>query len=132
MRYFIDTNIFIAALTDEPNRGDVAVDFLNLEANFYTSLLNVMELRSVLGKKKQLKHGRVAELERRVTSQVEIVVPDASDMLAANKRHQETLIYPMDCLILACAESQDTALVSFDKELIEAGARSPEEITDDS
>ncbi|SIR87348.1 PIN domain-containing protein [Haladaptatus litoreus] len=91
-----------------------------------------MELRSVLGKKKQLKQERVAELERRVTSQVEIVVPDASDMLAANKRHQETLLYPMDCLILACAESQDTTLVSFDKELIEAGARSPEEIIDDS
>ena len=57
-----------------------------------------MELRSVLGKKKQLKQERVAELERRVTSQVEIVVPDASDMHAANKRHQETLLYPMDCL----------------------------------
>lgn len=72
----------------------------------------------MLSGKKELKQDRVAELERRVTSQVEIIVPDASDMLAANKRHQEILLYPMDCLILACAESQDTTLVWFDKEFM--------------
>jgi len=29
MKAFVDTNVFVASLTDEPGRGDVATEFLN-------------------------------------------------------------------------------------------------------
>lgn len=55
-----------------------------------------------------------------------MVFPDASDIVAANELQSETLLYPMDALILASSESVDCPLVSFDTELINHGAIEPE------
>lgn len=51
MKVFVDTNVFVASLTDEPDRGDVATEFLNRDYDFCTSILNLMEIRSVMTKK---------------------------------------------------------------------------------
>jgi len=52
MRVFVDSNVFVASLTNEPSRGDVATKFLNRDFEFCTSILNLMEIRSVMTKKK--------------------------------------------------------------------------------
>ncbi|WP_436900284.1 type II toxin-antitoxin system VapC family toxin [Halovenus halobia] len=51
-KVFVDTNVFVASLTDEPSRGETATELLNQEHEFCTSILNLIELRSVLTKKK--------------------------------------------------------------------------------
>jgi len=55
MRLFLDTNVFVASLTDEPGRGEFATRLLDRtdEYELHTSLLNLMELRTVLTKKKE-------------------------------------------------------------------------------
>lgn len=40
MRVFVDTNVFIASLADEPGRGAEATAFLNESHEFVTSILN--------------------------------------------------------------------------------------------
>jgi len=47
------------------------------------------------------------------------------DILAVNRLQRETLLYPMDALILAASEATDTTLVVFDAERREHGAVSP-------
>ena len=54
--------------------------------------------------------------------------PDASDMIAANKLQSETLLYPMDALVLSAADTIDATLVSFDAELVEHGAKQPQDV----
>lgn len=56
-----------------------------------------------------------------------MVIPDASDMMDANRLQRETLLYPLDCLILACTQGHDAELVSFDSELRESGASAPQD-----
>jgi len=34
MKVFVDTNVFIASITDEPGRGDVATELLNENHDF--------------------------------------------------------------------------------------------------
>jgi len=46
----------------------------------------------------------------------------------ANQLQDETLLYPMDSLILACAREYDATLVSFDGELVDAGAEHPADV----
>ncbi len=46
-------------------------------------------------------------------------------MMTANQLQTDTLLYPIDCLILACARTHDAKLVSFDAELQVAGAVGP-------
>lgn len=62
MRVLVDTNVLVASLTDEPSRGTVATEFLNGEHEYCTSLLNLMELRSVMTKKKRSEQDRVEEV----------------------------------------------------------------------
>lgn len=49
-------------------------------------------------------------------------------MISANQLQSETLLYPMDALILAAAEAVDATLVSFDSELREHGAERPADV----
>jgi len=94
----------------------------------YVSVLSLMELRSVLSKKKQFERDRITQIENRITSRVTVTFPDASDTMAANRRQSDTLLYPMDALILAAADAVDATLVSFDVDLVEHGAERAESV----
>lgn len=128
MNAFFDTNILVAAVTLDSNRSDDAVRVLNEVENGFTSILNLMELRSVLAKKKSFDRDRIDRIENRISRKSTITFPDASDVIAANRNQAETFLYPMDALILAAADSCAAPLVSFDAELIDYGAVPPDEL----
>lgn len=128
MSLLLDTNILVAAVTLDTDRSADATELLNEVDETYVSVLNLMELRSVLAKKKQFERDRIDQIENRITSRATVTFPDASDMMAANKLQSETLLYPMDALILAAADAIDATLVSFDTELVERGATLPTDV----
>lgn len=128
MRVFVDTNVFVASLTEEPSRGDAATDLLNQDHEFCTSVLNLMEIRSVMTKKKRVEQERVEEVLEDLQSRVDIYAPEISDQIAAYDSQRETLLYTMDCVLLALADDIDATLVTFDGELLDNGAVSPEEL----
>jgi len=130
MKVFVDTNVFIASITDEPGRGDVATELLNENHDFYTSILNLMEIRSVLTKKKRVEQERVEEVLADIYGGVDIYAPEISDQISAYSLQQDTLLYTLDCVLLALAEDIDATLVTFDGELLENGAISPTELTE--
>ncbi|WP_311172860.1 type II toxin-antitoxin system VapC family toxin [Halobellus ordinarius] len=128
MKVFVDTNVFIASITDEPGRGDVATELLNERHEFCTSILNLMEIRSVLTKKKRVEQERVEEVLTDIYGRVDIYAPEISDQISAYTLQQDTLLYTLDCVLLALAEDIDATLVTFDGELLENGAISPSEL----
>jgi len=91
-----------------------------------------MELRSVLSKKKRFERDRIDDIENRITSRMTVTFLDASDMMAANRLQSETLLYPMDEMILSAADAADATLVSFDSELVEDGAELPQRLLDEN
>lgn len=115
-------------MTRDTEHSDAAVALLNEVDDTYVSVLNLMELRSVLSKKKQFDRDRIDQIERRITARTTVTVPDASDMMAANQRQAETFLYPMDALVLVAAEAVDATLVTFDAELVDHGAVLPENV----
>jgi predicted nucleic acid-binding protein len=128
MKVFVDTNVFIASITDEPGRGDVATELLNESHEFCTSILNLMEIRSVLTKKKRVEQQRVEDVLTDIYRRVDIYAPEISDQISAYSLQQDTLLYTLDCVLLALAEDIDATLVTFDGELLENGAISPSEL----
>lgn len=130
MKVFVDTNVFIASITDEPGRGDVATELLNESHEFCTSILNLMEIRSVLTKKKRVEQDRVEEVLTDIYSRVDIYAPEISDQISAYSFQQDTLLYTLDCVLLALAEDIDATLVTFDGELLENGGVQPAELMD--
>jgi len=128
MKLFVDTNVFVASLTDEPGRGDVATELLNESHEFCTSILNLMEIRSVLTKKKRVEQERVEKIVADIYRSVDIYAPEISDQISAYSLQQDTLLYTLDCVLLALAEDIGATLVTFDGELLENGGVSPTEL----
>nr|WP_199722397.1 MULTISPECIES: PIN domain-containing protein [Haloarcula] len=122
----------MAVVTQDSEQSAAARELLNTTENLHVSVLNLMELRSVLSKKKQFERDRVDQIEARITSRTTVTFPDASDMLAANQLQSDTLLYPMDALVLTAADAIEGTLVSFDRELVEQGAVRPEEVLEES
>lgn len=128
MKAFFDTNVLVAAVTNDTDRSADAVRLLNAVDDGYTSILNVMELRSVLAKKKAFERDRIDRIEDRIARKTTVTFPDASDIVAADRIQSESLAYPMDALVLAAAESAGVKLVSFDAELRNLAAVAPEDL----
>lgn len=128
MKLLFDTNVLVAAVTRDSERSGVAIELLNDAAEPYVSTLNLMELRSVLTKKKRFERSRIEQIENRITSRATVTLLDASDMVAANRLQSETLLYPMDAMILAAADAINATLVTFDGELLDHGAEHPEAV----
>jgi len=128
MKVLVDTNVFIASLTEEPARGDVATEFLNQDHDFCTSILNLMEIRSVMTKKKRVEQDRVEDILSDIYTQVDIYAPEISDQISAYSLQQDTLLYTLDCVLLALADDLDATLATFDGELLDNGAVEPSEL----
>lgn len=131
MKAFFDTNVFVAAVTSDTDRSQAAVRLLNETEDGYTSVINLMELRSVLAKKKAFEQDRIDRIEDRIVRKTTIVFPDASDVVAANELQRDSLLYPLDAIVLAAAQTVDGPLVSFDAELLDHGAIAPDELRSD-
>lgn len=127
-RLFLDTNVFVAILDEEPEQAETARKLLNADFEFYTSLLNLLELRTVLVKRKRWEQERAERIIEGISERIEVFVHETSDLLTTNQLQRDTLLYPMDCLILAAAEDADAELVTFDAELLDAGATEPSEL----
>ena len=130
MKLFVDSDVFIASLTDEPQRGETATRLLNRNDEFCTSILNLMEIRSVLTKKKHVEQERVEGVLSDIYTEVEIYAPEISDQISAYERQRDTLLYTLDCVLLALADDVDATMVSFDGELLDNGAISPSDVLD--
>ncbi|WP_458187406.1 type II toxin-antitoxin system VapC family toxin [Haladaptatus sp. NG-WS-4] len=130
MKLFVDTNVFIASLTDEPTRGEIATQLLNEDHDFCTSIINLMEIRSVMTKKKHVEQERVEDVLSDIYNSIDIYAPEISDQITAYELQRENLLYTMDCILLALANDVDAALVTFDGELLDHGGTTPEELVE--
>lgn len=54
--------------------------------------------------------------------------PEISDQIAAYQHQRESLLYTMDCVLLALADDVDATFVTFDGELLDHGSVAPSDI----
>jgi predicted nucleic acid-binding protein len=126
MKLLVDTNVFIASLTDEPERGEAATRLLNCNADLCTSILNLMEVRSVLTKKKARRAGASRKrVIRHLYRDRHLCARNQRPKSRRTNDSGKTLLYTLDCVLLALADDVDATMVSFDRELLDNGAVSP-------
>jgi predicted nucleic acid-binding protein len=68
MTLLLDTNVLVAAVTHDTDRSEIAVEVLNAAEDPHVTVLSLMELRSVLSKKKQFERDRIEQIENRITA----------------------------------------------------------------
>ena len=128
MRLFLDSNIFIAIVTDDTDRSDVARTLLNTDREFYSSIYSLMEIRNVLATKYRYNRSEIEQIEQTVRAYAEPVSQGSILLQQADDIQRETYVTAMDALMLASAEHIDGTLVTFDTERHRHGALPPEEL----
>lgn len=127
MTYLVDANVFIASLSsDEPD--SVATSVLDQDLEFCTSILTLMEVRTVLTKKKSIEQAAVEETLEDISRSIAVYALEREDVLEAYRHQRDSLLYPVDCLLLSLADDIGAELVTFDSELQSAGALPPESL----
>ena len=127
MSLFVDSNIFIAIVTDDTDRSETARELLNSDRRFYSSIYSLMEVRNVLATKYRFKRERIEEIERRIRTYADPVTHSSMLIQTADSIQEDTYVTAMDAIMLASAEHIDGTLVTFDTELHRHGAKPPEE-----
>lgn len=89
-----------------------------------------MEIRSVLTKKKRAEQEQVEDVLTDIYGRVDIYAPEISDQISAYSLQEDTLLYTLDCVLLALAEDVDATMVTFDGELLDHGAVEPAELVE--
>ena len=123
MKLLVDANVLVAALVEEDDGP--ATSLLNADHEFCTALLTLMEVRTVLTKKKRVELPDVERVIDGIAARTDVYATERDDVLNAYRLQQETLLYPVDCLLLSLADGLDARLVTFDAELQDAGAVAP-------
>ena len=128
MSFFVDSNIFVAIVTDDTDRSDIARELLNSDRQFFSSIYNIMEVRNVLATKYHFERGRIEDVERTIRTYADPVAHSSILVQKAESIQEETYVTAMDAIMLAAAEHIDGTLVTFDSELHRYGAQPPEDI----
>lgn len=84
-----------------------------------------MEIRSVMTKKKQVEQDRVEDVLSDIYTQVDFTHQKSATRFPAYSLQQDTLLYTLDCVLLALADDLDATLATFDGELLDNGAVEP-------
>lgn len=87
-----------------------------------------MEIRTVLTKKKRMEQDRVESILADIEDNLAISAPEPSDQVTAYQMQEDTLLYPMDCVLLALAEDLDADFATFDAEILDHGGVDPAEL----
>ncbi|MDS0283189.1 PIN domain-containing protein [Haloarcula onubensis] len=87
-----------------------------------------MEISSVMMKKKRIEQGEVEAVLDDIADRVDIFALDTRDQIDAYKQQRETILYTLDCVLMALADDIGAELVTFDTELLEHGCVSPAEL----
>lgn len=125
MKIYIDSDIFISLI--ENSAGAAASQaLLNLnDHDLGTGLLNLLEIRTVLTKKKKHRQKEVETILQWLRDHLDFVIDDVPPLPDVNERQIDTLLYPMDCLICETADVHESLLSTYDRELIHHGCVHP-------
>ncbi|NOZ76750.1 MAG: PIN domain-containing protein [Euryarchaeota archaeon] len=126
-RVFLDSDVLLNVLLKEEGKGgeklwEAPVRILNLigagRLSGSTSIINLMEIRTVLSRKKKWKKALIFQKEKELKESLDILIPTWTDHIKADKYHRETFLYPMDCLILTLAGNNNYQLITRDSGLL--------------
>ncbi|WP_435196760.1 type II toxin-antitoxin system VapC family toxin [Natronomonas sp. EA1] len=127
MRLLVDANVLVAAMVEEDGGGE-ATALLKQEHEFCVSVTTLMEVRTVLSKKKRIEKEAIERTIGGIVARTDVYALERDDILNGYTMQKQNFLYPIDCLLLSLADDIGANLVTFGAELQDAGAVAPAEL----
>lgn len=81
-------------------------------------------------KKKRVEQDRVEAVLDDIADNVDVYAPEISDQIAAYQRQRDSLLYTIDCVLLALATDVEATFVTYDSELLDNGGVAPSDVVE--
>ncbi len=118
MAFIVDSDVFLHDLL-HTDRGVEAKDFMDAYMSVMsTTVLNVMEIGSVLARKYRWKKMDIDSALSAIKRSLSVLVPTEYDMLEAMELSMEHYLTPIDALMLVMSKNKDMTLITFDREIL--------------
>lgn len=120
-KYLVDSDVVLNAIL-ETEKQDICVDFLDQkEDEINTTILNIMEISSVLSRKYQWGGEDIRKVIRTMEKGMNVLIPSESEILEGYELVFYNFYSPIDAILLTLSNSQDQVLITYDKELLKRG-----------
>ncbi len=118
MRYLVDSDVFLHDIL-HTERAEEARDFLDENSDHIsTTILNLMEISSVLSRKYHWKKREINRIMDLLKSSIEILIPTEYDILGAFELSENLYLTPIDAILLSISKSNGMTLITFDSGII--------------
>ena len=116
--YLIDSNVFLNVLLYSDKFSD-ARKFLNENSGqLETTLVNLMEIFSILTRKYRWKRENAIKAVELIESDCKVLIPNEYDFVRAYSLQKKYILTSNDALILSIARKENSVLITYDKELL--------------
>lgn len=117
----VDSDVVLNAIL-ETEKQDICVEFLDQKENEINStILNIMEISSVLSRKYQWEGEDIREVINTVEKGMDVLIPSESEILEGYELVFYNFYSPVDAILLTLSKNQDQVLITYDKELLKRG-----------
>jgi len=128
MRVVVDTNIFLSLILDR-GKSDISQKLLNGSSyELGTSFLNLLEIRTVLTKRKGNPQSKVEDIIEWLRETLDFIIDDIPNSSNIIRHQKNTLLEPMDCMIMQSAKDAGAVPVTLDGEMKHHNAVDPKYI----
>lgn len=135
---FLDTDVLLNWLckevtADGKNLWEAPYKILKIaeEGNIllYTTLINLMEIRFVLRRKKKWAESEIEGVIKEIgeVNNIEIIIPDGGDLVAGFNLQSLYMLDPFDAVYLGVASKISSFIISRDRDFINIANRIKEE-----
>lgn len=138
IRVFLDTDVILNWLCKEVTREGINLwraPYKILKKteegyiNTFTTLVNLMEVRFVLRRKKKWAEGKIEEVIREIRqiNNFELIIPDDTDLMTGFNLQSVYMLDPFDAMYFGVIDKVSTFLISRDRDFIDIANKAKNE-----
>lgn len=120
--FLVDSDVFLNSVL-QTEEQEVCVKFLDgKEGTTCTTILNVMEISSVLSRKYGWEKKEIHDVVDTIEKGMDVMIPSEGETLEGYELVMSDFFSPVDSILLSVSKNQDLELVTFDGGLLRRGS----------
>jgi len=122
-KFLVDSDVLLNAVL-EGERQEASVEFLDQHEEYIcTTILNIMEISSVLSRKYRWKGKDIRDVVSTIERGTDVLIPSETEIIEAYELVYHHFFSAIDAILLTLSKGQDQILITFDLELLNRGSK---------
>ncbi len=122
-KFLVDSDVLLNAVL-KGKKQETCVEFLNQhEEGISTTILNIMEISSVLSRKYSWKGKDIREVVSTIERGTDVLIPSETEIIEAYELVFYHFFSTIDAILLTLSKGQNQILITYDSGLLSRGSK---------